>query len=174
MIVKEFLVMPPKSQKNSSSANKELYNEEQRLGDEIGVLTARLEALKNVYLSRIESLAIHKKEEANLKMTLQQRESLLEDKRADRVDILTDFTRYYKVEEAELIKKIATLDSSLTSLQVERAKLQEELDATAVTQERRIKSKRTEIDTLSSRISDMEKEFTVMLSDIKQNSHSIS
>lgn len=160
--------MPPKAKKAATAASKELYYEEQQLADDIVVLEEKLKCLKRVYLDRMMALAERKQQQLVLSTELDARNAELEAKRSEKVDVLTDGTRVYKVREGIALQEIATQDAALHELQETKKKLEGHLETCTADFDSRIKSKKRELESLRERTADMEKEFAVLLSDVEQ------
>ncbi|GET89087.1 hypothetical protein, conserved [Leishmania tarentolae] len=160
--------MPPKAKKASTAASKELYYEEQQLADDITILDERLKALKRVYLDRMMGLAEQKQQQIVLSAELDARKANLEAKKSEKVDVLTDGTRVYKVRERVALQEIAAQDASLHELHETKKKLEDQLEMCSADFDSRIKSKKKEFESLRERTSDMEKDFAVLLSDVQQ------
>lgn len=160
--------MPPKGKKALTAGSKELYYEDQQLADDIVVLEEKLKGLKRVYLDRMTALAERKQQELVLSAELDARKAGLEAKKSEKIDVLTDGTRVYKVRERIALQEIATQDAALHELQETKKKLQEQLETCTADFDSRIKSKKREFESLRERTADMEKEFAVLLSDVEQ------
>ncbi|CAG9574749.1 conserved hypothetical protein [Leishmania major strain Friedlin] len=160
--------MPPKAKKALTAGSKELYYEDQQLADDIVILEEKLKGLKRVYLDRMTALAERKQQELVLSAELDARKAGLEAKKSEKIDVLTDGTRVYKVRERIALQEIATQDAALHELQETKKKLQEQLETCTADFDSRIKSKKREFESLRERTADMEKEFAVLLSDVEQ------
>ncbi|CAJ1026060.1 hypothetical protein, conserved [Leishmania lindenbergi] len=159
--------MPPKVKKVSTAASNELYYEDQRLADEIVILEERLNALKKVYLDRMKALAEQKQQQLVFSAELEERTALLEGKKSEKADVLTDSTRVYKVRERMAVQDIVMQDAALNALQEAKRKLQDQLEACSADFDSRIKSKKREFESLCERTTDMEKEIAMLLSDVE-------
>ncbi|KAG5503571.1 hypothetical protein JKF63_05712 [Porcisia hertigi] len=160
--------MPPKGKKASTAISNELYYEDQQLADDIAVLEERLKALKRVYLDRMKALAERKHQQLVFHAELESQKAVLEAKRTEKVDVLGDCIRAYKVSERKAVEEIARQDAVVSALQEEKRKLLEKLETTAVEFDSRIRGKKKEFESLQERIADMEKEFAVLLCDVDQ------
>ncbi|KAK7198928.1 hypothetical protein NESM_000859700 [Novymonas esmeraldas] len=160
--------MPPKAKKAPTGPSNEVYYEDQQLGDDTAIFEEKLKALKRVYLDRMEALAERKQRQLMFQAELEARKADLEEKRCEKVDVLTDCTRIYKVSERKAVQEIATRDAALNALQDAKKKLQEQLDSCGTEFDSRIKGKKREFESLCERTADMEKEFAVLLSDVEQ------
>ncbi|CAJ1989317.1 hypothetical protein conserved [Leishmania donovani] len=160
--------MPPKAKKAATAASKELYYEDQQLADDVVILEEKLKGLKRVYLDRMMALAERKKQQLILSAKLDALKAGLEAKKSEKIDVLTDGTRVYKVRERMALQEIATQDAALHELQETKKKLQDQLETCTADFDSRIKSKKRELESLRERTADMEKEFAVLLSDVEQ------
>ncbi|KPI83948.1 hypothetical protein ABL78_7003 [Leptomonas seymouri] len=161
--------MPPKAKKAAASWTNSDFYEEQRLSDDTVVLEERLKALKGVYLARMEKLAEKKQQQLELEMVLHAREDGLQLKKDERVDVLTDCTRVYKVHEQKAVSEIVKLDASLNALLEAKRKTQTQIDECIADFDNRLKLKKREYESLCEQIANMEKEFASLLSDIAQS-----
>lgn len=160
--------MPPKAKKAPTGASNDVYYEDQQLGDDIAVYEEKLKALKRVYLDRMQALAAEKERQLVLKAQLEAGEADLEEKRCEKVDVLTDCTRAYKVSERKAVQSIAAQDVALNALQDTKKKLQDQLDSGGAEFDAQIRGKKKEFESLCERTADMEIEFVVLLADVEQ------
>ncbi|KAG5477888.1 hypothetical protein LSCM1_05190 [Leishmania martiniquensis] len=160
--------MPAKVKKGATTAPNDLFYEDQQLADGIAIMEERLKALKREYLERMTALAIRKEQQLSFSAELEARKEVLEAKKNEKIDVLTDCTRAYKVRERKAVEEIAKQDAALNALQETKKKLQDNLDTFGVELDSQIKSKRRVFECLRERIAEMEKEFAVLLSDVEQ------
>lgn len=159
--------MPPKLSKDAAkSLSNELYYEQQKLLDDVNIITLRLAALKNVYLARMEQNAVCKQNLITLTRSLHAKQKTLHDSESKRTDILTDYVRQNKVDEQTGIEQIIKLQNARDTLREERLDLQKALTELESEYDEKIKVKRSEHEALCQRLVDMQKEFNVMLADV--------
>lgn len=165
--------MPPKSTsgkgKGSKGPSNEIYYEEMKLSDEIVMLNLRLSALKSAFVDRMEKTAEKQKEKLLVQSSVSNIEKALVEKKAERVDILADFTRQYKTDEREAILKITELDSLVNKGLEQKIGLQREIDEMEKDFDMKIKKMKQQFEVLCQREEDMEKEFQAILGDVEDS-----
>jgi membrane-associated HD superfamily phosphohydrolase len=161
--------MPPKAKKTPAAGASTDYYGEQQLADETVIMEEKLRALKCVYLERMEKLAEKKQLQLELETVVQAREAELQLKKDEKADVLTDYTRVYKVDEQKAVRDVAVLDAALNSLQEVKRKTQNQLEESTADYDSQIKSKKREYELLCERMANMEKEFVSLLSDVAQS-----
>jgi hypothetical protein len=141
-----------------------VYTEEQ-LDEEIVKATLRLNALKTVYMKRVQEVSDARAEEEELRERCKQLEQAFADAMRDRFDIISDFTRQHKATEDELIARITVLDSTITDLTDQKALSKLALEETIKERDHYIAMKQREFDEQEKKIKEMEEEFAIMLND---------
>ncbi|KEG11325.1 hypothetical protein DQ04_02741100 [Trypanosoma grayi] len=157
--------MPPKDNKKNPKAERDLLDEEQQLSDEIVKMGLRLSALKAHHFARLDEVTALTKDRDELRLTCSNYEEDLSTATTGKVDILTDFARQYKREENTKIQACIELDTALNRIEEEKLKLADELKKVEADYDEAISAVKTEHDSLSTRIGEMEREFGVIMND---------
>lgn len=149
--------MPPKKEK--------IVLSEDQLDDEIVKSTLRLNALKNVYMRRLEEVSDARSEEQELRERCKQLEDAYNEAMRERFDIISDFTRQHKATEDELIARITVLDSIITDLKDQKELSLLALKETEKERDHYIAMKQREFEEQEKKMKEMEEEFAIMLND---------
>jgi hypothetical protein len=138
---------------------------EDQLDDEIVKATLRLNALKNIYVRRLEEVAESRAEEQELRERSKQLDDAFTESMRERFDIISDFTRQHKATEDELIARITVLDSIITDLRDQKELSLLALKETEKERDHYIAMKQREFEEQEKKMKEMEEEFAIMLND---------
>lgn len=138
---------------------------EDQLDDEIVKATLRLNALKSVYMRRLEEVSDVRSEEQELRERCKQLEEAYTEAMRERFDIISDFTRQHKATEDELIARITVLDSIITDLKDQKELSVLALKETEKERDHYIAMKQREFEEQEKKMKEMEEEFAIMLND---------
>jgi hypothetical protein len=143
-------------------------DEDTQLLDTIAKWTLREAALRDVLSRRVATVEASRREELELRESLRLLTRAFEDCRAERYDIVSDFTRQYKATLDELIRVVSTTERTVTEL-----KDQQELERIALVQAGKERDhvlgiKDREIEEQNKRIAEMDEEFHLMLDEMRR------
>ena len=136
---------------------------EDQLAEEITKATLRLNALKSIYVRRLEEVSDARAEEQELREKCKQLEEAYDDVVRERFDIISDFTRQHKATEDELIAHITVLDSTITDLRDQKELSLFALRETENERNQYLEAKQREFAEQEKKMKEMEDEFAVML-----------
>lgn len=159
---------------NANKAPNDQYYLDQRLSDEVMIYNLRLTALKTTYMNRLSSTTEKKARLTQLQNILQSKKDVHEEKSEERIDILTNYTRQNKVEEAKGIDSIVASDTSLNALMEEKLRLLKEMDTIEQSYDRKMREAKNTYDALCQREAEMEIEFANMLGDVERGRSSVA
>jgi hypothetical protein len=139
----------------------------QQLND-IAKWTLRESALREQLQKRVSQVEASRREERELRESLNLLSQAFEESRGERYDIISDFTRQYKATTEELIRVVSTTQSTITEL-----KDQQELAKIALTETERerdmfLAMKDKEIEEQNKRIAEMDEEFHIMIDEMQR------
>lgn len=138
---------------------------EDQLDEEIVKATLRLNALKTIYMRRVEEVSEARAEEQELREKCKQLEEAFTEAMRERFDIISDFTRQHKATEDELIARITVLDSTITDLKDQKELSLLALKETEKERDHFIALKQREFEEQEKKMKEMEEEFAIMLND---------
>lgn len=130
--------------------------------------TLREAALREQLQRRMAQVEASRREEAELRQSLKLLEDAYSECRGERFDIISDFTRQYKSTLEELVRVVVQTDSTKTELSDQRELSSIALVETQKEKEHALSLLDRSLEEQARRISEMDEEFGLMLSEMKQ------
>ena len=142
--------------------------EESQLLDTIAKWTLRESALRDQLARRQTQVEVSRREELELRESLRLLTQAFKECRAERYDIVSDFTRQYKATLEELIRVVTTTESTITELKDQQELARIALVETGKERDQFLSLKDREIEEQNKRITEMDEEFHIMIDEMQR------